>query len=282
MSKTAYPNADLHCHSSFSDGVLSPSELAQRASRQGVQLWSLTDHDELGGLAQAAQAASDCDLPFIAGVEISVSFARNTVHIVGLNIDPTHPVLVNALDDLRGWRETRAQEMGRRLAALGFEGCYEGALQYADNPGLLSRTHFARYMVSQGWCSNMQAVFDRYLGDDKPGNVPGRWASLEDSVRWIRAAGGVAVIAHPGRYKLTEQQFDALYSTFRDAGGVAIEVVTGSHRPDQYAEYASVARYYGFEASRGSDFHSPEENSIDLGGLPPLPSGLTPVWSDWL
>lgn len=282
MSLLPAPNADLHCHSSFSDGVLSPVQLAERAHRQGVQLWSLTDHDELGGLACASDAAQACGVQFVPGVEISVSFARTTVHIVGLNIDPLHPLLVGALDELRQWRETRAKEMGNRLAALGFEGCYEGALNYADNPKLLSRTHFARYMVSQGWCTTLQAVFDRYLGDDKPANVPGRWASLQDAVHWIRTAGGVAVIAHPGRYKFTDLQFDALFSTFRDCGGVAIEVVTGSHRPEQYAEYASVARYYGFEASRGSDFHSPDENTIDLGGLPPLPAGLKPVWSNWV
>lgn len=282
MSLATPTNADLHCHSSFSDGVLSPAELALRAHRQGVQLWSLTDHDELAGLTQAARAAAELDLQFVPGVEISVSFARKTVHIVGLNIDPTHVVLVEALDQLRGWRETRAQEMGQRLAGLGFEGCYEGALRYADNPNLLSRTHFARFMVDQGWFGSMQDVFDRYLGDGKPGNVPGKWATLEDSVRWIRAAGGTAVIAHPGRYKFTEQQFDALYSTFRDAGGTAIEVVTGSHRPDQYAEYAGIARYYGFQASRGSDFHSPDESDIDLGALPGLPAGLTPVWANWV
>ncbi|MBC2769584.1 3',5'-nucleoside bisphosphate phosphatase [Pusillimonas minor] len=282
MAVAAPLNVDLHCHSSFSDGVLAPEALAQRAHKQGVQVWSLTDHDELGGLAQAAKAAADQGLVFIPGVEISVSWARQTVHIVGLNIDPEHAGLVNALNELRSWRESRARDMGDKLATLGFDGCYEGALTYADNPQLLSRTHFARYMVSRGWFKTMQDVFDRYLGDGKPGNVPTRWASLEDAVNWIRAAGGMAVIAHPGRYKFDDTQFDALYEVFRDAGGQGIEVVTGSHRPDQYATYAQIAKHYGFKASRGSDFHSPDESPADLGALPPLPQGLKPVWADWV
>lgn len=275
-------NVDLHCHSSFSDGILTPSELAVRARGKGVDVWSLTDHDELGGLAQAATAAADVGLQFIPGVEISVSWARQTVHIVGLNIDPGNAGLVNALNQLRQWRETRARDMGDKLATLGFDGCYEGALRYADNPQLISRTHFARFMVSQGWFSSMQAVFDQYLGDGKPGNVPTRWASLEKAVTWIRGAGGVAVIAHPGRYKFDDTQFDALYGVFQDAGGQAIEVITGSHRPEQYAKYAQVAKHYGFMASRGSDFHSPDESKVDLGALPHLPGNLKAVWTQWL
>lgn len=275
-------NADLHCHSSRSDGSLTPTQLAYRAAERGVQLWSLTDHDELSGLAEAARAAAQVDLSFVAGVEISVTWMGQTIHIVGLDVDPAHALLEQALSDMREGRAKRAIEMGDRLQALGFDGCYEGALRHADNPQLISRTHFARHMVQAGHCRTMQEVFDRYLGDGKRGYVPTQWAPLSDAVSWIRNAGGVAVIAHPGRYRFTEQQFDALYSTFRDVGGEGIEVVTGSHRPDQYAQYAGIARYYGFKASRGSDFHSPDESRIDLGALPQLSADLEPVWSSWV
>lgn len=265
----------------MSDGVLLPEEVARRAHTNGVTLWALTDHDILEGVPAARAEAQALGMRFISGVEISVTWCGHTVHIVGLNLDDTDVNLVEGLRAVRSGRSDRAREMGRRLDALGISNSYEGALSYVSNPALISRTHFARYLVEQGVCRDMQEVFDRYLGDDCPGNVPMQWSTLEQAVTWIRSAGGRAVIAHPGRYDYTPMQFDALFSEFRDLGGEGIEVITSSHTPDQYREYADVARRYGFLASCGSDFHSPREARIDLGGLPPLPSDLTPVWHDW-
>lgn len=274
--------ADLHCHSTVSDGVLDPAQLAVRASDRGVQLWALTDHDELAGIAPARQAAAQLGMQFVAGVEISVSWAGQTVHILGLNVDEKNAVLNDGLAAIRGGRAERAHRMADKLSALGIPGSYEGALSYAGNPLLISRTHFARFLVDRGYCKTMQAVFDTYLGDGGPATVPMQWATLEQALGWILGAGGRAAIAHPGRYDYSPMQCDALFEQFKDLGGTAIEVVTGSHTPDQYAKYAGVARQYGFLASCGSDFHSPKEGRLDLGELPPLPTGLKPVWHDWI
>jgi predicted metal-dependent phosphoesterase TrpH len=283
MRPVTVPNADLHCHSVHSDGVLEPAELARRAHGNGVTLWALTDHDEVAGTADAAAAALALGMPFVPGVEISVTWAGRTVHIVGLRVDPANAELAAGLARIREGRAERAAEIGRRLdARLGISGCLEGALRYALNPGLVSRTHFARFLVDQGHCPTIQSVFDRHLGQGKPANVPGRWASLDQAVAWITGAGGRAVIAHPGRYAYSQLEYGALFDAFREAGGEGIEVVTGSHRPAQFDEYAKVARHYGFLASRGSDFHSPGESRVDLGTLPPLPEDLKPVWYDWL
>lgn len=272
---------DLHCHSTVSDGVLAPEEVVARAHRNGVQVLALTDHDETAGLERARAAAADLDINFVTGVEISVTWAGRTVHIVGLGFDAGDAGLKAGLDGVRSGRRDRAQTMADRLEALGFSGAYQGALAFVSNPELVSRTHFARFLVQQGHCQNMHDVFQRYLGDGKPANVPVQWASLEQAVGWIHAAGGMAVIAHPGRYEFTSVEFDGFFSTFKDLGGQGIEVVTGSHRPDEYATYARVARHYGFLASTGSDFHGPAEGRLDLGDLPPLPADLTPVWHDW-
>ncbi|MGK8203255.1 3',5'-nucleoside bisphosphate phosphatase [Burkholderia cenocepacia] len=275
-------NADLHCHSNVSDGLLSPADVARRAQAGGVTLWALTDHDEVGGQAAARAEAEALGMRYLSGVEISVTWASRTVHIVGLNIDPANPALVDGLYRTRHGRAARAQAIGAQLATLGIGGAYEGALKYVSNPDLISRTHFARFLVENGYAESTTDVFDRLLGDGKPGFVPHRWATLSDAVQWIRGAGGEAVVAHPGRYRYTPVEFDAFFGEFIDLGGRAIEVVTGSHTPDQYREYADVARRFGFEASRGSDFHAPGEGRVELGSLPPLPSGLKPVWERWL
>ncbi|MEI2415073.1 3',5'-nucleoside bisphosphate phosphatase [Orrella sp. JC864] len=272
---------DLHCHSTVSDGLLAPEDVAARACANGVDVWALTDHDEVGGIKRAARAARELGMRFVSGVEISVTWANQTVHIVGLGLDEDEPQLVQGLAQTRAGRVRRAREMGERLAAMGMPGAYEGALPLAGNPDLISRTHFARYLVLAGYAPDVQTVFNKYLGDDCEGHVPVRWASLGDALGWIHGAGGRAVIAHPGRYKYTPVQFAGLYEEFRQRGGEGIEVVTGSHRPEQYREYAGVARHYGFLASCGSDFHGPRESRHDLGSLPPLPEGLKPVWHDW-
>ncbi|MCC2596827.1 PHP domain-containing protein [Pusillimonas sp. MFBS29] len=275
-------NVDLHCHSTISDGVLTPSQVAERAHANGVQLWALTDHDEVSGLAQARAMANDLGMKFIPGVEISVTWAQNTVHIVGLGIDENCPRLNEGLTGIRAGRTIRAREMADKLAQMGVPDAYEGALPYAANPALISRTHFARYLIARGYCDSMQKVFDTYLGDGMAASVPVHWSTLEEAVGWILEAGGQAVVAHPGRYNYTPVQFDAFFSQFKDLGGTGIEVVTGSHHPDEYVEYARVARQYGFLASSGSDFHSPKEGKLDLGSVPALPSGLTPIWHDWI
>ena len=271
-------NADLHCHSVVSDGTLEPEVLAQRAKAGGVELWALTDHDEIGGLTRAMAAAREWSLDMLTGVEISVSFAGTTVHIVGLGFDPAHEALVNGLAATRGGRAERAREMAAELARVGIPDAFEGALRYVGNPDLISRTHFARYIVETGICADTHEVFRRYLAEGKPGYVPHRWARLGDAVRWITQAGGTAVIAHPGRYDFSPTEEYAFFSEFIAHGGRGVEVVTSSHSAADQRKYADIALEFGLLASRGSDFHSPNESRAELGTLPPLDSRLTPVW----
>ena len=271
-------NADLHCHSVVSDGTLTPEALAARAKKNGVELWSLTDHDEIGGQARARDAALALGLPYLTGTAISVTFAGLTVHIVGLGFDADDAALLRGLAATRGGRRERAMEMAEGLAKVGIKGAFEGALQYVGNPDLISRSHFARHLVKTGVCADTSAVFRSYLTEGKPGYVPHRWASLGDAVRWITQAGGEAVIAHPARYKFTPTEEYALFCEFKEHGGRGVEVVTGSHSAAEYVRYAATAIEFGLLASRGSDFHSPDESHIDLGSLPPLPAPLTPVW----
>ncbi|RYF67332.1 MAG: PHP domain-containing protein [Comamonadaceae bacterium] len=275
---TSILNADLHCHSVVSDGTLTPEALAQRAAANGVELWALTDHDEIGGQHRAAAAAHANGLKYLTGTEISVTFANETVHIVGLGFDPDDAGMLRGLSSTRGGRGQRAQEMSAGLARVGIHGAYEGALKFVGNPELISRTHFARFLVESGTCRDTYEVFRKYLTEGKPGYVPHRWATLKDAVHWITDAKGIAVIAHPGRYKFTANEEYALFLEFKAHGGQAIEVVTGSHTPAEYVEYADKALEFDFAASRGSDFHSPEESHTDLGKLPLLPGQLTPVW----
>lgn len=262
--------------------MLAPHEVAARAAAHGVTLWALTDHDEVGGQAAAREAATVLGMDYLSGVEISVTWAGRTLHIVGLGIDPDNADLAQGLERTRSGRCARAEDISAALAKLGIEGAYEGALRYAGNPDMVSRTHFARFLVEHGHCRDIHEVFDRYLGDGKPGYVPHRWARLADAINWIKGAGGVAVMAHPGRYTLSLVEHGALFDEFKALGGEGVEVVTGSHTPDQYALYADVARRYGLLASRGSDFHGPGEGRVELGTLPPLPDNLTPVWSRWM
>lgn len=279
MDRTTHSlNADLHCHSFVSDGTLSPAALARRAKDNGVELWALTDHDEVGGQREARDAAARIGLPYLTGVEISVSFAGHTVHIVGLGIDADDAALREGLRATRGGRELRARAIADALAQAGIEGSYDGALRHAGNPALISRTHFARFLVESGVCRDLSAVFRRYLARGKPGYVAHRWASLADAVRWITQAGGVAVVAHPGRYKFTPNEESALFAEFKAHGGRAVEVVTGSHSGADAVKYAALAIELDLLASRGADFHAPGESRIDLGALPGLPRALAPVW----
>jgi predicted metal-dependent phosphoesterase TrpH len=274
-------NVDLHCHSNISDGHLAPAEVAARAKENGVEVWALTDHDEVSGIREARRAAGAIGLKYVPGVEISVTWAEQTVHIVGLHIDENDERLVRGLAATRSGRERRAMEIAEQLASVGIPGAFEGALKFVGNPDLISRTHFARYIMELGLCADVGEVFRNYLTEGKPGYVPHRWAALQEAVSWIRGAGGIAVIAHPGRYNYSDLAFAELFDEFKQLGGTAIEVVTGSHTVDQYSEYAKVANRYGFLGSRGSDFHGPGESRVELGALPPLPDSVKPVWHDW-
>jgi len=274
-------NVDLHCHSTASDGLLAPKEVVARAAANGVDILSLTDHDDTSGLAEARAEAESRGLRFIDGVEVSVTWRGTTVHIVGLRIDSQSEALRGGLETIRHGRAGRAERIAEGLAAAGVPDSLAGARRYAENPDLISRAHFARYLVEAGRAEDVKSVFQRFLVKDRPGYVPHEWASLDKAVTWIGASGGLAVVAHPGRYKLTKAEMRELLGEFKDCGGSGIEVVTGSHSPDQYFEFARSAREFGLLASRGSDYHGKGESRADLGRLPALPDDLKPVWHDW-
>ncbi len=273
-------NHDLHSHSTASDGTLSPAELVARAAAAGVGVLALTDHDTTAGLAEAARAAAAQGIELVPGVEISVTWGGGTVHVLGLGVDADDPILAAGLAGLREFRGWRAREIGARLARAGIPGAYEGALALS-NGRLVSRTHFARFLVAQGHARDERAVFRSYLVSGKPGHVPGRWAPLEEALAWIAAAGGIAVIAHPARYRLTRTRLRRLLGAFKEAGGQALEVVSGSHSRDDCLAMARHARDFGLLASAGSDFHGPEHPWIALGRLPELPEGCRPLWEHW-
>lgn len=274
-------NYDLHCHSSISDGVLTPAELVQRAAQKGVDVLALTDHDDVGGLAEAAQAAQTAGIGFVNGVEISVSWSGVTLHVVGLNIAPAHPLLLGGLEGIQLGRRERAERIGADLGRHGIPDAFDGAMRHAANPRLIGRTHFARFLIEQGVCKDVRSVFKKYLVRGRPGYVSHEWTRLEDAVAWIRASGGQAVLAHPGRYDLKGKATRRLLGEFRELGGEGVEVVTGSHTPDQHALFAELANLYGLTASRGSDFHAPGEHGRELGGGSALPDKCTPIWHNW-
>jgi predicted metal-dependent phosphoesterase TrpH len=277
---------DLHCHSVISDGTLTPTELVDRAAGRGVKVMALTDHDDVDGLDEARAAAARHSMTFINGVEISVSWRTHTLHIIGLNIAPAYPPLVEGLRSVRSGRGERAKKMADSLAKAGIGGALEGAYHYAENPNVIGRTHFARFLVESGHCKDVKSVFNRYLVNGKPGYVPHQWAVLADAISWIRGSGGVSVLAHPGRYMtgrngMGKKTMQELLTEFVELGGQALEVVTGSHTPEQYAEFARYAEEFVLLASCGSDFHGPGESHRDMGRLPNFPLGCRPVWEAW-
>lgn len=292
MTSNTLQNFDLHNHSIASDGLLTPRALIELAAGTGCEAIALTDHDTTVGIDEAGRVAQEKNLRFIPGVEISVTWpmatddggaARadikpTTIHIVGLGIDPANGELTKGLESIRTGRITRGRLMGEDFARVGIEGMFDAAYDLAENKTMLGRTHFARALVARGLVKNTGKAFERYLTFGRPGFVAHQWATLADAVGWINAAGGVAVVAHPGRYKLSKAEMRLLLADFKDAGGRAIEVVTGSHQPHHFREYAALARELGFMASRGSDYHGPGESPYQPGKLPPLPDNLTPVW----
>ena len=274
-------NVDLHMHSTASDGVVGPCELVERGLANGLQLMALTDHDTIDGLAQARQAAMDHRVGFLNGVEISVSWGGETLHLVGLGFDPSHGPLASNLQQLQVSRRERAKDMDAGLQAHGLPSVLNEAMAYAGNPNLIGRTHFARALVARGVCHHIQEVFDRFLTPGKPGYVPHQWASLSQALGWIHESGGLSVLAHPARYKLTDTARWALLQEFMALGGGAIEVSTGSHSHTDTQRYRQISVELGLKASRGSDFHSPTESRCDVGAAPVLPDGCDPVWSGW-
>jgi predicted metal-dependent phosphoesterase TrpH len=274
-------NFDLHNHSTRSDGLLSPTQLIELAAHTGVDAIALTDHDTTDGLDEAAIAARRAGLALVPGVEISVSWGDTTLHVVGLNIDPAARAMVEGLRSIRDGRYGRAEQIAAALDKLGFPGAFDAALALAENQAMIGRTHFARHLAETGRVKNIQAAFDKYLARGKPAYVPHKWARLEDAIAWIRASGGTAVLAHPGRYDLKPMMRDEMLKDFKRLGGEAIEVVTGSHRPEQYALWQREALEHGFFASRGADYHGPGESPVEPGRLPALHASLTPVWTQW-
>ena len=272
---------DLHCHSTRSDGLLTPAEIVQRAAARGVDVLALTDHDEVAGLEEAQAAARDTALQFVCGSELSVSWEDVTLHVVALRIDPTHGGFLAGLESIRSGREGRGRRIADALEAAGIPGAWEGARRYVTSERLISRTHFARFLVDAGHARETKDVFSRFLSPGLPGYVEHAWATLPQAIGWIHAAGGDAVLAHPGRYKVTKSGLRRLLDDFRDAGGDAIEVVSPSHTSEQVDQFGALARVYGFRGSAGSDYHGPGESYVDLGDVPPLPSGVTPVWTNW-
>jgi predicted metal-dependent phosphoesterase TrpH len=272
---------DLHCHSTYSDGLLSPSAVVERAAARGVDVLALTDHDELSGIAEAQAAARGTPLTLVCAAEVSVTWEDHTIHVVALRIDPGNATLAAGLEQIRAGRDARARRIAQALEAVGIRGAFQGALRYVTSERLISRTHFARFLVEQGIASDVKDVFKRYLSPGKPGYVAHAWAQMGDALAWIRAAGGQPVLAHPGRYKLTQTALKRLVTEFHVHGGLGIEVLSSAHTAAQVAEFAGVARTFGLRASCGSDYHGPGESRLDLGDLPPLPAGLTPIWDDW-
>jgi len=271
---------DLHTHSIASDGSLCPAELVARAHEKQIDVLALTDHDVTDGLQEAQHAAHQLKISFVGGVEISVTWQATTIHILGLGIDPDCNILQQGLVKLRDFRMWRAEEIARRLQSKGIAGALEGAKKYAQG-ALISRTHFAQFLVERGLAKDVRDVFNRYLVHNKPGYVTGQWAVLEDAVQWINAAGGQAVVAHPARYKISATKLRQLFGEFKDCGGEGLEVVSSSHSLNDCQTMAQYAKNFNFLASRGSDFHGPEHRWVELGKIPPLPESCQPIWNTW-
>jgi predicted metal-dependent phosphoesterase TrpH len=272
--------ADLHTHTLMSDGTLAAEDLLQRAEQQGVELLAITDHDTVAAY-QLGQAYLDenplCQLRLVAGVEFSCVWGKMLVHIVGLNIDLDNAELAAGLLEQARARDDRGRLIGEKLAKLGFEGAFEGAAEFSGG-GQIGRPHFARYLVEQGHVKDFQQAFKKYLGAGKPGDVKTLWPAMQTVVQWIAASGGVAVIAHPQRYKMTATKLRALMADFKAAGGQAIEVISGSQDKSVTEHMVRLCDQYQFLASIGSDFHRPGAAWSELGCSGQLPAGVTPVW----
>ncbi|WP_020561444.1 PHP domain-containing protein [Methylosarcina fibrata] len=274
---TATELYDLHCHSTASDGALSPAELVQRARLQGVTALALTDHDTTAGLAEARAAAAEAGIRFIDGIELSTTWQGKCLHVVGLNVDPAYPPLAEAVHNLQNTRLERAEQIALKLEKKRIPGALE-AVRKAAGEGMITRTHFADFLLSQGHVGTLQEAFDRYLAKGKPAYVPTPWVELEIGVGWLRQSGGVAVLAHPTRYDLTASWMRRLLAEFKAFGGQAIEVVTGRSTDEEIKRVGDYARRFELAGSTGSDFHNPANQWVELGRLEALPDGIVPVW----
>lgn len=252
----------------------------EQAAAKGIKTLALTDHDSTAGLAEAGDAAALYGIVLVPGVEISTAWQDKSIHIVGLNLDPDFKDLQTGLEKLKTQRRERAREIGRRLEKYGLTGLFE-AVQTRVGEGMLTRTHFAQCLYDLGIAASVRDAFERYLARGKPGYVATRWTEMEQAIAWIRGAGGVAVVAHPQRYKLTGSWLRRLLGEFREMGGEGMEVLSGTAPPGEVQSSAEYAKRFNLLASCGSDFHSPEHVWPKLGRLPPMPAGLTPVWSAW-
>lgn len=269
---------DLHCHSTASDGRLTPEELVAAAAKEGVRLLALTDHDTMDGLPAAQASAQTCGITLVPGVEISARLNQRTLHIVGLNVNPQTPTLCAGLAELQQQRRQRAQTIAAKLERLGVGDALQRATLLARG-GQITRTHFARLLVDAGVCKSLQQTFKRYLGAGKAAYAAAQWVPMAQAIEWIEAAGGIAVLAHPMQYRLSATAHRRMLEGFREAGGRALEVCSGNSQPADVQRCADDARHYGLLGSVGSDFHGPEQYWLRLGGAPPLPDDITPVWS---
>lgn len=271
---------DLHLHSHFSDGMLAPSALVQRARAAGVDVMALTDHDCTDGVAEAAAAAQAIGMRLVPGVEVSVTWQQMTIHVVGLGVRADDTVLSQGLERLVQQRRERARAIAQKLDKRKIHDAYDGAARLAGGV-IIGRTHFARFLVREGYVTDAGQAFKQYLVRGGAAYVPVQWATLDEAVGWIRAAGGQAVIAHPARYKLTSGKLRKLLAEFRDCGGAAIEVVGCGQAAQTTSHLAGLANEFGLAASVGSDFHGPDQPWIEPGRLAPLPDGCVPVWQGW-
>ena len=272
---------DLHSHTKASDGQLTPSELVQRAENRQVHFLAITDHDTIDGLAEAAQYIQDNNLKLqlINGIEITTNWLNHEIHVVGVNIDPTHSALTELIERQKEKREQRAIEMGRRLAKANIPDVYEGAKALAGE-GAITRAHFARYMVDIGVADSFPKVFDKYLSRGNTGYVPHDWIDLEEAIKIIHIAGGQAVLAHPDAYKLSNKWLRKLLVTFKNDGGDAMEVAIGQQNPQMRLQLALWSKEYDLLASQGSDFHF-VGRWRDLGKSLFLPEVCQPIWHNW-
>jgi predicted metal-dependent phosphoesterase TrpH len=271
--------ADLHCHSLKSDGDLSPSDLVDRAAEQGVTMLALTDHDTINGLVEARARAEMHNIELVSGIEISTVWNGIGIHVVGLGFDEHHPALLEAIARQEDCRLQRAKTIAERLEKLGIEGIWEKAEAIA-NGAQIGRPHFAQALIDMGKVSNMAQAFKRFLGAGKPGDVKTMWPDISEVVGWIRAAGGVAVVAHPDKYKMTGTKLKCMLKAFAEAGGNGLEVVSGATETTFSRRMVELCDEFGFLASQGSDFHGPRPWS-ELGKFTKMPEGATPVWTHW-
>jgi predicted metal-dependent phosphoesterase TrpH len=277
------PTVDLHTHSICSDGALTPPELVRQAALAGVQVLALTDHDSISGVAEAVAAAVVHDMVLLPGLELSTLWNGMSVHVIGLGVDINQPRLLEGLGRQADARGERAKSIALRLDKLGLSGAYEGALELAgQHPNRISRTHFAQWLLAKGCVGSMQGAFDKFLGNGRPADVPMPWVGLQEAISLIRESGGVAVLAHPGRYPISRTKLRSLIGAFVEAGGEAMEVATATEKPDMVRYLGQLAVQFQLEASQGSDFHGPHMPWIHLGRFPVLPPGCQPVWRRWI